>query len=573
MTTHTKKFLKAYEPIKQMILAAGEVTPEARLAFRDAMLKLGHLERVRNLYRIQNKLDKKAVLFAPNKAQSDYLRARKGRDIVLKTRQLGFTTLSCVRALDYALWEPGTRTGIMAHKENVVKTIFEDLVKFTYSWFKKDWSHLYNPEQRSDSATALGFEEDGIGRQLNSSMRVLFDFRGKTVNFLHVSEASRIEADRLLGSLQGVPATGEVILESTPNGKAGEFYRQWQLWRTNGELAPYRGHFFPWYQQYPEEPEKWTLPSGIELTIEERRLKDEYKLKGSHLAWRRWCIEANCLGEPEKFENEYPSNDIDCFYTGENQVFGGGILKYQDKFALSPTRRGWLASEGDAKVTFHDDTDGSMWMWEPPVTGNSYVIGVDPSQGVGKDRGAAYVLNQYSGKIVARIAGQFAPADLADDVWKLAQYYNKAWVCVEVNNHGHLVQHVLIQKAYKNLYKRKTIDQITNKPATEFGFFTSNDTKLMITERFKEAAKTGAIRISDPELLSEMSTFVQIASKVGGRLKREAASGAADDLVMAACLTWEMHLQRGVNIGFLEESLQTADESDIVYDADTGLPF
>jgi hypothetical protein len=579
---YTEKFLAAFAPIEAAMAeweASGqsetdEVPEEIRIAFRDAMLSLGHLERVRNLYRVQDKLSRKAAFFRPNSRQESYLATKKGRDVILKIRQVGFTTLSCIRALDYALWEPNYRTGIMAHQQNVVATIFEDIVKFTHSYFKKDWSHLYRPTERSDASNTLAFRDDGLGRELNSSMRVLFDFRGKTVPFLHVSEASRIEPERLLGSLQGVPANGEVILESTPNGRGGEFYRQWQNWRTMNTLAPYKGHFVPWYTFYPEEPEKWELPPGTELTPYEQALMKEYdgQITESHIAWRRWCIEANCLGDPEKFENEYPTNDVDCWFSGENLVFNSSILKYQDRFVCPPSKIGFLLSDG-ARLALHTDPKGILKVWKEPKVGRAYVLGADAAGGVGKDPAVAVVLDRQTGETVATLAAQLDPTEFGNEVYKLANWYNKAWVNPESNNHGHTVIHVLKEKQYKSLYKRKVIDNLTNKPTSVVGFLTTSDSKLLITEKMKDRAKDGSLKVLDNEILTEMSTFVQIASKTGKSIKREASAGSHDDRVMATALAIEMDNQRGVFN--LTEEEDSAIPEEYEFDQDTGMtiPF
>ena len=250
MAEYTPKFKKAYSKVLAVLEEQG--VDKAKVVFRDEMLKLGHSERVENLYRVKDKLSGKAVQFRRNGPQKRFNRQRSGRDLVLKIRQVGFTTQSCVEALDLALWEQNTATGIMAHKQNIVQTIFTDIVKFSYEWFKKDWGKLYKPKEDTDSSTALRFKTDGLDRPLNSSMQVLFDFRGKTINYLHVSEAAFIEDKRLAGSLNGVPANGTVILESTANGQGGEFHRQYQLWKKLGKQAPYRGFFIPWFEFYPE---------------------------------------------------------------------------------------------------------------------------------------------------------------------------------------------------------------------------------------------------------------------------------------------------------------------------------
>jgi hypothetical protein len=272
----TPKFQEAYERVLQ--ISEKEGTEKASLAFRDEMLALGHEERIKNLYRIVDKLSNKPKFFIPNKPQLDYLQSKSRRDIILKIRQVGFTTLSGVRGLDYALWESNMKCGILAHLQGTVQTIFQDLVKFSYTWFKRDWGHLYNPTEKASSATELAFKDDGLGRVLDSSMRVMFDFRGKTINFLHVSEASRVSNDRLLGSLQGVPANGEVVLESTPKGQAGSFYFWWQEFEKDSLSSPYKGHFISWFSFYPEQPENFNPPENFDAWTPYER--DMLKVEG-----------------------------------------------------------------------------------------------------------------------------------------------------------------------------------------------------------------------------------------------------------------------------------------------------
>jgi len=119
---------------------------------------------------------------------------------------------------------------------------------------------------------------------------------------------------------------------------------------------------------------------------------------------------------------------------------------------------------------------------------------------------------------------------------------------------------------YRNLYKRSTIDEMTNKPTKKVGFVTTNQTKIMITEKFKTAAKEGKLIILDRDLISEMSTFVQISGKSGGTVKRQATADAHDDLVMAAALAEEMSTSRN-----WDSDEQTSREvSEYVIDPETG---
>lgn len=566
---YTPKFLTLWEAVTAVVAEDGEVSERARIMFRDGCLAMGHEERVRNLYRVRDKLTREAVFLVPNAPQEEFMLERSGRDICLKTRQVGMTTLSCVRALDMALWQDNAGTGIMAHLQNLVSTIFEDIVKFTYTWFKKDWGQFYAPVEKGNSSTALMFSEDGLGRPLNSSMRVLYDFRGKTINFLHVAEAAFTENDRLLGSLQAVPATGEVILESTPNGRGGEFYRQWQNHKALGKQAPYKGFFVPWWKFYPENPDdaRWELDTvSRPLTDYERSLLDQ-GLNESHVAWRRWCVEANCLGDPDKFENEYPSNDIDCFFTGEAAVFSSTLLKALAKTCKPAAQVGYLLSDGP-RVKLHADRKGVVSVWKAPEVGVEYVVGADPSAGVGKDKAVGYVINRVTNEMVARIEGFFEPTDFGDELYKLGVYFNKAWICPEENNHGHTVIQRLKALHYPNIYKRKVMDEITNKPTKKVGFLTTNDSKLRITENFKKACQDGQVVVYDNGLIDEMSTFTQYAGKGFRSIKREATPGAHDDRVMAACLAFEMSVSRGPLV--TENESASASQPDTEIDPETG---
>jgi len=563
---YTKKFKTAYDRVLEVFESDGELA--AKHAFKAEMIALGHDERVKNLYRIQDKLTKKATFLHMNSGQAKYTEYKAKRNIILKCRQIGFTTLNCIRGLDYALWEPNTRAGILCHLQRTVETIFNDITKFSYNWFTRDWGHLYNPVAKQSSSSTLAFESDGLGNPLESSIRVMFDFRGKTVNFLHVSEASRIDDDRLVGSLQGVPVNGEITLESTAAGQGGDFYRLWTLHRSMGSLAPYKGFFIPWHEAYPEMPDDWVKPPDFEFTAYEKSLIHDYpeQIKEHHVLWRRWCVEANCVGDSERFENEYPTNDIDCFMSGSNSVFGKSIIKTQSAHCRSPLKVGYLVTDG-GKSKFYSDEKGVVSVWETPNPSKTYVMGADPAGGVGRDKGAAYVKDQETGRLVARIWCDLSPSEFAHELYRLARYYNKAYICVEANNHGAVVLHVLKELKYSNLYKRKVIDELTMKPTHKLGYLTTSNNKLIVTENFKNSARQGDILVLDRDLIQEMTTYMSIASKKGNNVRREAAPGAHDDLVMAASLTEEMDRMRP-SPSDQEEQDYSPSNSDI--DRDTG---
>lgn len=72
------------------------------------------------------------IPFKPNRSQRRLLEKLHYRNIILKARQLGFTTLIAIYFLDCALFRKNIRAGIIAHEEDAAKKIFRDKVKFAY---------------------------------------------------------------------------------------------------------------------------------------------------------------------------------------------------------------------------------------------------------------------------------------------------------------------------------------------------------------------------------------------------------------------------------------------------------
>src|SRR5687767_6869830 len=87
--------------------------------------------RLSNLYTIIDKAGRQ-VPFRPNDAQLAFLEQLHSANIILKARQLGFTTLCCLIYLDACVFTPNTRAGVIAHKLDDAKVIFRDKIKYSY---------------------------------------------------------------------------------------------------------------------------------------------------------------------------------------------------------------------------------------------------------------------------------------------------------------------------------------------------------------------------------------------------------------------------------------------------------
>ena len=90
------------------------------------------------LYKIMVKGDDEAeeamvMPFRPNRAQRRFVSRLWHRNLILKARQLGFTSLVAILWLDHALFNSDQRCGIIAQDRDAAKVIFRDKVKFAYN--------------------------------------------------------------------------------------------------------------------------------------------------------------------------------------------------------------------------------------------------------------------------------------------------------------------------------------------------------------------------------------------------------------------------------------------------------
>lgn len=187
-----------------------------------------------------------------------------------------------------------------------------------------------------------------------------------------------------------------------------------------------------------------------------------------------------------------------------------------------------------------EDTTCGLRVWHKPKQTGVYVIGADVAEGIGKDASCAQVINTTTGVLVASYWSNVVDVDnYAAELFKLGHYYNKAQICLELNNHGHAVAALMGGAVgalyYPNLYKRLVLDEYTQKKTKQIGFKTTQSTKPRIISNMKAALRDGDLIVQDRYTILELSNFV-IDSKTG----RMAAGGnSRDDRVMSLALAWE----------------------------------
>lgn len=293
-------------------------------------LKNGHDKwwRINNLYYVLNEEGEK-VIFKARWAQKVFYDAMWTMNIILKARQLGFTTLIQIMALDECLFNSNFEASIIAHGQKQSKDIFRRKIKFPYDnlpSFLRERFYL-----TTDSKEELAFSNGSI-------ISVATSIRSGTVQFLHISEHGKIcrkypdKAEEIrTGSLNAIHAGQIVIIESTAEGQHGDFFEYCQEARRThlegGELTEldFKFHFFPWYQnpeyEFDEENTNRVIisPSMEEYFRKLQAESPEIKLSSGQRAWYAKKAEKML----DKMKQEFPSTPDEAFEQSiEGAIYG-----------------------------------------------------------------------------------------------------------------------------------------------------------------------------------------------------------------------------------------------------------
>lgn len=260
------------------------------------------------------------VQFVPNRAQRRFIERLHHRNIILKARQLGFTTLIAIVWLDHALFNANSRCGIIAQDREAAKIIFRDKVKFAYDNLPA--------ALRAAMPLSVSNADELLFAHNNSSVRVATSMRSGTIHRLHVSEFGKICAkfpekakEVMLGSIPAVPLNGITVIESTAEGAEGRFYeltnRAIAMDEQGGTLTErdWRFHFFPWWQEerYRMSPEHVIVTAKDNEYFDRIEAEMRTEVDAAQRAWYVATRDADFVGNETNMLQEYPSTPKEAF--------------------------------------------------------------------------------------------------------------------------------------------------------------------------------------------------------------------------------------------------------------------
>lgn len=468
------------------------------------------------------------------------------RIIVLKARQIGFSTLTESIIFKNTATKFNVNAGIITHKEEATTNLF-NMSKRMYDNLPDNMK----PSLKRSNAKELIFDNDQ-GTGLKSKIKCMTAGssgvgRSDTFNYLHISELAfwgNNAKETTIGLFQAVPNLPNtmIVIESTANGF--EYFKELWDMAVKGE-----SDFIPVFVGWNELTDYQMPYTGFELTEEEKELQRIYNLSLEQLQWRRWCINNNCGGDEQQFKQEYPINPQEAFISSGNCIFDKQIVINRVQELPKPLKIGYFEYKYDdtmpagKKITdirWVNDKNGYIEIYEVPNI-YKYCIGGDTA-GEGSDWFTGHVLNAKTGKQVARLRHQMDEDLYVRQMYCLGYYYQyknqrtgvitPALMCIE-SNFSSFPNKELVRLGYSNMFVREKEDKYTGIMDKSYGFKTTSITRPVIIAELVKIVRESVELINDKLTLEEMLTFVR-----NEKGRPEAQQGAHDDLVMGLAIAY-----------------------------------
>ncbi|MBE2924753.1 DNA packaging protein [Anoxybacillus flavithermus] len=482
------------------------------------------------------------VPFVLNPEQEQFMNEMSKYNIILKGRQIGFTTLSLAYMLYSAITKPDTNYIIMTHHASVSKSLFVKIKKMyknlphdKYDIFPKallnnrDEMFLDNGS-RIIIATAQG--EDAIS--------------GNSFQMIHLSEMAKYPADvqeEIIATCIPALAKNEssaIIIESTAFGF--NTYQEMFMKAYRDKESVWKAFFFSWlakayekqFRHTFDEAENWFKLNNQgrrmtydDLEHDEKILRDQYGATYRQLMFRRYYIQTNSL---EKFRREFPTTPDEAFAETSKSVFDTNKIIERLHHVIPP-----LETKEVYDIlpdVLRQYINKNLFIYHLPKSKVRHYAGVDVASGQGGDYSTMSIFDADGQQVASFYANDIPVYKFAEIVDSLGRFYNYAFICVERNSYGlPLLERLRKEYEYMNLLKQKVFDQ-RGKRKMQLGFQTTNVTKPIIINDMKEMFELGLINIECVRTLEEMKIYQEKNGKMGNKK----GQNNHDDLVISVAM-------------------------------------
>lgn len=403
------------------------------------------------------------------------------KNVVLKSRQMGISTLVSAYALWLMLFNEDKSVVVISRTQEATKEIITK-VRFMNENLPS-WLRDPLPE---NNRLSLSFKNHSTIKAVSSAAG---SARGFACSLIILDEAAFIpDADAVWTGANATTSTGgKSIILSTPNGVGDFFHKMWI--EAEQGLNGFTTTSLPWHL-HPERDQAWRDKKGAEQ------------------------------GDARKAAQEF-----DCdFTTTGNTVLTPETLKLYKTLLSDPIEKRWA--------------EQSLWIWNRPKPDGVYLVTADVARGDGTDKSSFHVIDLITSEQVAEYDGIVDTKSYGNLLVSIAVEYNKAVLVVENNNIGWATLQQIIDLEYPNTFyssadlvyvdvEQQLVGKINRMEKNMIpGFTTTVKTRPLIISKLELYFKEKSFLLKSIRTWQQLTTFIWHPNG-----KAEAMRGYNDDLV------------------------------------------
>jgi hypothetical protein len=408
-------------------------------------------------------------------------------NIILKSRQLGLSTITAAYSVWLALFHKGKDILVIATKLTTAINFIKKVKVILKSIPKWLCISDYEPT-RQEVKFKNGSRVQAIPTSEDAG-------RSESLSLLIVDEAAFIRnmEDIWAGIYPTLSTGGRAILLSTPNGVGGTYY---QLYagaeaKTNKFVATK----LMWWV-HPEHDKEWFD------------------------------------SESKQMSRQKIAQELLCEFIGSGDTYvTADDIAYLSSQAKEPSWTGadlTICKSPEERPIYRD-----LWVWERPVPGTKYILSADVARGDAKDYSTFHIISQ-TGAMVAEYMGKIPADKFGVLINEVGRYFNNAYVCPENNTYGYTTCQKLVELRYPKIIYQATklsqVDQFVPSEGDKPGFSTQKNSRELAIAKLEEMIRNRTIKFVSTRLVNELRTFIWNGQKA------VAMKDEHDDLVMSAAI-------------------------------------
>ncbi|MGX8701355.1 hypothetical protein [Caproiciproducens sp.] len=484
------------------------------------------------------------VPFKLNSEQRDYMEHKGKRNIIMKSRQIGMSSVIAANSLFLACTHSNYHCLMAADSDADRDSIFDKL-KQLYEYMNPN----IKPKLINNSKTKLRFENGSqitcqtLGPKGNAG-------RSTTLQFCHISEFGMMQDDNvarnhLAAITSALTSNAELVIESTAKG-VNTFSNMYFAAERNDGSSIFKAFFFPWYEDhqmfegfYEKAIDQYKQQYGKYLTKEELT---PYELnlykKGMTLKQAMWARLTRIEKGLSLFKQEFPATSLEAVLTTGDSLFDKE--KVQQHLNADKIMKPIKNKPNNLPSILVPYFNKELTIWELPKPNEKFWLGVDCSEGLGgkRDYSVVEIIDKNDRQVAEFKSNKVKSYDFADIVLYLGIYFNRGMLIIEKASTGHyLLDKLYHDCGYQNMYFHMEYDA-NGKGTPKVGFDTNPKTKPIMIDNFNELFSRNQMVINSDYLLNEMQVFVVKDGKMG------AMEGYHDDAILSMSLalqgrTWQ----------------------------------